>query len=317
MYKLITHNDLDGLGCAILAKLAFGENISVEYASCHDNVTKILNELIDNNLLNTFDSVFVTDCSFDIALATKLKNKVKLFDHHKTADEFNQFYWAKVSEQIDGCNTCGTELWHNYLLKKGYLSFPRKFFVEQVRLYDTWDWSANPSNLPKYLNDVIYIHGISSFVDTFVERLSKRDLNELTIFSQTERDLLDREQTRIRKYVNKKNKAAKIVEIDGKKIAVNFADDNQSSVGNAMCNTYDVDYVMMFSLDKSIVSLRSSNDGEDVATVAKAIGGGGHQHAAGSPIEETIINNLITEVLHKVYQGDVTFHSDIENFLKK
>ena len=317
MYKLITHNDLDGLGCEILAKLAFGDNINVEYASCPDNVTKILNELIDNNLLNTFDSVFVTDCSFDIALATKLKNKVKLFDHHKTADEFNQFDWAKVSEQIDGRNTCGTELWHNYLLKKGYLSFPRKFFVEQVRLYDTWDWSANPSNLPKYLNDVIYIHGLSNFVDTFAERLSKRDLNELTIFSQTERDLLDREQTRIQKYVNKKNKAAKIVEVDGKKIAVNFADDNQSAVGNAMCNTYDVDYVMMFSLDKSIVSLRSSDDGEDVATVAKTIGGGGHQHAAGSPIEETIINNLITEVLHKVYQGDVTFHSDIENFLKK
>lgn len=317
MYKLITHNDLDGLGCEILAKLAFGDNINVEYASCPDNVTKILNELIDNNLLNTFDSVFVTDCSFDIALATKLKNKVKLFDHHKTADGLNQFDWAKVSEQIDGRNTCGTELWHNYLLKKGYLSFPRKFFVEQVRLYDTWDWSANSSNLPKYLNDVIYIHGLSNFVDTFAERLSKRDLNELTIFSQTERDLLDREQTRIQKYVNKKNRAAKIVEVDGKKIAVNFADDNQSAVGNAMCKTYDVDYVMMFSLDKSIVSLRSSDDGEDVAAVAKVIGGGGHQHAAGSQIEETIINNLITEVLHKVYEGDVTFHSDVENFLKK
>ena len=53
MYKLITHNDLDGLACAILAKLAFGENISIEYAGKPDDVTKILNELIDNNLLNT------------------------------------------------------------------------------------------------------------------------------------------------------------------------------------------------------------------------------------------------------------------------
>jgi oligoribonuclease NrnB/cAMP/cGMP phosphodiesterase (DHH superfamily) len=317
MYKLITHNDLDGLGCAILAKLAFGDNVDIEYISKPDDTTKVLNELIDNNLLNTFDSVFVTDCSFDISLADKLKDKVKLFDHHQTADEFNKFNWATVKEQINGRNTCGTELWHNYLMRKGYLPFPRNFFVEQVRLYDTWDWSLSASKLPKYLNDVIYLDGLASFVDTFVDRLSRHDVNELTIFSQRERELLDREQTRIQKYVNKKNKAVRIVEVDGKKIAINFADENQSVVGNTVCNTYDVDYTMMMSLDKNLISFRSADDGEDVSAIAKKYDGGGHPHAAGCSINENLIDMFITNVINQCFTGDVTIHSDTEKFLKK
>ena len=33
LIDLYTHNDLDGLGCGILAKLAFGEEIEVHYNS--------------------------------------------------------------------------------------------------------------------------------------------------------------------------------------------------------------------------------------------------------------------------------------------
>lgn len=36
-YKLFTHTDLDGVGCAILAYLAFGrENVDVEYCNYND-----------------------------------------------------------------------------------------------------------------------------------------------------------------------------------------------------------------------------------------------------------------------------------------
>ncbi len=33
MYKLLSHNDLDGVGCGILAKLAFGKDVKVRYNS--------------------------------------------------------------------------------------------------------------------------------------------------------------------------------------------------------------------------------------------------------------------------------------------
>ena len=33
MYKLLSHNDLDGVGCGVLAKLAFGKLVKVRYNS--------------------------------------------------------------------------------------------------------------------------------------------------------------------------------------------------------------------------------------------------------------------------------------------
>ena len=33
MYQLLTYNDLDGVGCGILAKLAFHEKVNVRYNS--------------------------------------------------------------------------------------------------------------------------------------------------------------------------------------------------------------------------------------------------------------------------------------------
>lgn len=33
MYRLYTHNDLDGVGCGIVAKIAFGKDVEVRYNS--------------------------------------------------------------------------------------------------------------------------------------------------------------------------------------------------------------------------------------------------------------------------------------------
>ncbi|MDQ0243863.1 oligoribonuclease NrnB/cAMP/cGMP phosphodiesterase (DHH superfamily) [Bacillus fengqiuensis] len=33
MYRLLSHNDLDGVGCGILAKLAFDKQVRVRYNS--------------------------------------------------------------------------------------------------------------------------------------------------------------------------------------------------------------------------------------------------------------------------------------------
>ena len=42
MIKLFTHTDLDGVGCAILAKLTFGaEAVDIEYCNYDDINTKV------------------------------------------------------------------------------------------------------------------------------------------------------------------------------------------------------------------------------------------------------------------------------------
>ena len=60
MYKLLSHNDLDGVGCGILAKLAFGKKVKVRYNS----VSKLDREVewfLENDDKNT--SLFITDLS--------------------------------------------------------------------------------------------------------------------------------------------------------------------------------------------------------------------------------------------------------------
>ena len=51
--KLFTHADLDGIGCGVLAKLAFGENVDIEYCNYNDineTIAKFLTENQQNNL---------------------------------------------------------------------------------------------------------------------------------------------------------------------------------------------------------------------------------------------------------------------------
>ena len=42
MYKLLTHTDLDGVSCAVLAKLAWGENVDVTFCHNPTDVTQYL-----------------------------------------------------------------------------------------------------------------------------------------------------------------------------------------------------------------------------------------------------------------------------------
>ena len=46
MIKLITHTDLDGIGCAILAKIAFRNNVEIEYCNNPDRATEALNRFM-------------------------------------------------------------------------------------------------------------------------------------------------------------------------------------------------------------------------------------------------------------------------------
>lgn len=58
MYKLLSHNDLDGVGCGILAKLAFGENVKVRYNSI-SSLNREIEYFLENDEPDTF--LFVTD----------------------------------------------------------------------------------------------------------------------------------------------------------------------------------------------------------------------------------------------------------------
>ena len=92
-YKLFTHTDLDGVGCAILAYLAFGrENVDVEYCNYND-----VNEKVRDHICylgwQDYDQTYITDISIteDLAIIINETNedyKVHLFDHHIYAHKY-------------------------------------------------------------------------------------------------------------------------------------------------------------------------------------------------------------------------------------
>ena len=151
--KIFTHTDLDGVGCAIIAYLAFGkENVDVEYCN-YDDVDDKVEAFIENeDLYRSYDSIFITDISVSDQVASmidcldKVERTVRLFDHHGTALRLDNYFWCTVYEYLDAVKTSGTELFYLYLSNSLSLTYDQTTqnkisrFVSIVRDYDTWRW---------------------------------------------------------------------------------------------------------------------------------------------------------------------------------
>mgnify|MGYP001378588598 CR=1 FL=1 len=62
MYKLLSHSDLDGVSCGILAKLAFGNQVHVRYNSI-SSLDREIEAFLDKEEKDTF--LIITDLSFN------------------------------------------------------------------------------------------------------------------------------------------------------------------------------------------------------------------------------------------------------------
>lgn len=146
MYKLLSHTDLDGVGCGVLAKLAFGDRIKIRYNSIA-SLNREVEWFLENEERNTH--LFITDLSVNEENEKRLEEfyqtggKVQLLDHHKTALHFNEYEWGHVVvEDNEGNLASGTSLFYEYLIENELIQTSNAVdeFVELVRQYDTWEW---------------------------------------------------------------------------------------------------------------------------------------------------------------------------------
>lgn len=311
MFKLITHTDLDGVSCAILAKIAWKDNVDVSFCYLPSDVNASLLKLAKEEAWKKYNVVFITDLSFNVEILEqlgKLQGCLKLFDHHLTTIEsFHEFPWACVHTDIDRKLTCGTELFYRYLQSK-HLVGNRDYYVEQVRQYDTWDWYQKENRIPKYLSDVVNNFGLQYFYKTYLERLSVRDVNELNIFNQYERDILLFEEAREQKDIDMFIENSYICDIYSDvispnkkkfKIGVVFNSSLYSSaLGNSMCRQLDVDIAFLVNLNKEKIEVRTAKEDINLNRLMKEyFRGGGHQKAAGGfigNVTDSIIRNLLS-----------------------
>lgn len=292
-YKLYTHNDLDGVGCAILAKLAWQDYVEIKYCNSPDEVTERLCK--DDN--RHADLVFVTDCSFNYEKVYnnnhRVINKIRLFDHHATALPLvnKSEYFVVETYRKDGKPTCGTEIFYNYLKERKGFTRNCHYFVEQVRLYDTWEWKEGSSNIPNYLSMLLYTDSISAFCDNFAIKLLRGNMNDLSVFTDAERAVLQYEERRQQKMLDKALKNVYIIHTDKYSWGITFSEVNMSLIGQEICDTFDVDIAASINLNNEILSVRTTKNNIDLGALMKSdFNGGGHPKAAGTPLHNQAFN---------------------------
>jgi len=125
---LFTHSqDIDGIGCAILANTAF-KDCEIVPTKTFD-ITSNVKKHIESKEIYKYDKIYVTDlCIKEPVLEfidndNELKDKLIVLDHHKSEiDEGNDKYdFVNIIVEQDGVKESGTSLFYKYLLKNNFL----------------------------------------------------------------------------------------------------------------------------------------------------------------------------------------------------
>lgn len=320
--KLFTHGtDLDGVGCAILAYLAFErENVDVEYCDYKDVNEKVEAFIEQEELFKSYDKVYITDISISEDVANMINildcppKRVRLFDHHATALWLNQYEWCKVlvcAPTYSYFKTSGTELFAMHLFEnklfdnyntKNIANIER--FVQIVRDYDTWRWKelGEEGIVCKQVNDLFYIYGREEFIMWSLRRLKfYGSYPEFPSFRDEDLLLLEQKHREIDIYVESKDKQL-VGKIDqfGHTYGVVFADRFINELGNQLSELHpELDYIAMIDISHGTVSYRTTSEGIDLGgEIAHSHGGGGHRKAAGSQFDISVVRDLVVrEVL--------------------
>lgn len=308
---LFTHkNDIDGMGNAVLANLAFEK---VDYVLCGTfDLTENILRYLENGKIYDYDKIFVTDLCLEepvltkIAEDRKLKEKVLDFDHHKTFLEEkyikHSFINVKISNELGLC--CGTSLFYEYLISNGLLdsnNLAIKEFVELTRQHDTWEWKNIYNNeLPRRLATLFDVVGTDGYINMMTKKLKNSNGRSFS-FDTFENSLIDNRliqvEEKLRIYANKvvyKN-------ILGLKAGIVFiAYEYRNELAEYFKEkNFDMDFVMMIALDPGVICYRSVKDEVKVREVAEFFGGKGHERAASNPITEALQEKLIEILIKK------------------
>lgn len=305
---LFTHkNDIDGMGNAILAKLAFD---SVDYVLCETfDLKKKVEEYLKNKKIYEYEKIFITDLCLgeenlkQIDEDEKLKGKFQIIDHHKTYEDekYTRFSFVQVKLKNDHGLCCATSLFYEYLLSNNYLVRNDAIdeFVELTRQHDTWEWKNIYNNEKSRELAILFdAIGINGYIKFIYEKLLKEQTFE---YSEIERMLIDNKKIEISEAVEEyldKIYYKNILDSKAGIIFINYEYRNELAE-YLRENKYDIDFVMMISLDRGVVSYRSTKDGVSVRKVAEYFGGKGHNKAATNPItsksKEAILEILTTK----------------------
>lgn len=300
MYKIFSHNDLDGYSINVIAR----------YYNLKVDIKNINNKLVDSELLRFFESpeylkykkVFLCDIYPSPEMAEYIDKNIDnfvLLDHHQTGEFLNQYSWATVKSKIGNKSTCATELFYNYLIEK---RIAKKndlidIYVESVRLFDTGDYMRyeyDNKYVPQELSTLFFIY-FRNYWRHMVPNL-KKDY----ILSYGDKDVTTNMLTKIQMYSKQKQNELFFMNFEGIKTGVFFIEESLyiSKVLSDIHILYPEIKMFMFVNVPNTISLRSFGE-INVSKIAEKYGGGGHEMAAGFPCNINLLKNILEEKYKK------------------
>ena len=307
---IFTHkNDIDGMGNAILAKLAFKETKHILCGTF--DLIKNVNDFIDSKEIYNYDKIFVTDLCLDLKTLTKiqkdkiLNDKFQLLDHHRTydTDDYKKYPFVKICLQTEKGLSCATSLFYEYLLENKYLKESKivNEFVELTRQHDTWEWKNIYNNEKSRELAVLFDSlGTNGYINFMYEKLThEEEFN----FNDMERTLIENKKEEIKDALEEYKKHIFDREILGYKTSIIFINyEHRNEIADYLKEIeYDTDVIMMISLDRGVVSYRRTKNTVIVREVAEYFGGKGHDAAATNPITKEQQEKILDILTQKDY----------------
>lgn len=299
--KQFTHDDLDGVGSAIMGYNVCElngvlENYSFElctYSNINSNINTYLEENYDEygnpTKENAADFILITDIGISDEIAEKLDVLYEagigllMVDHHAKNKYLDENYeWINVIHKIDGKLTSATSLLAEMLIlnHENTSKFHVDLLQKLVRSYDTWDWERTGDYDARDLNTFLYFIGKESFFNRF------KGVNKRLEYTSFEKDVIDKLNQKRERYIEKALTRLNVVDVLDYKVAFVFAEEHISELGNVICKTNkDIDFAVIINMASELLSLRAVKESIDVGDFAKThLLGGGHKPAAGAQV---------------------------------
>lgn len=308
-----THNDLDGVGCGILAKLAYGDQAEVSYLN-NSEVDDVVEQIISQQDEITSDiKILFTDLSPSASALMRLNqyfpNQIIVIDHHKSnlfaSTILGENGIVEADKDAEGKLQSGTSLVYRYIVNENSSFRNNKLveqFVEAVRSYDTYQWKETDDILPKQLQTLFSILENDIFEKKFLKRLS--DSKSKKLIRDQEMEFVD---SRINQEIESINKIIdnpknfEEANVKGYKIAIMYYPGgmNISELGYRFLEKYPLfDMILVVNMFYNTYNFRTRE--ADGTVFAIPLGGGGHPRACGCSIPKEISTMVAKSIVESL-----------------
>ncbi len=288
---LVTHTDLDGVGCEIVARSFYPQLTADRVFHCD---YWMVDDKVRYLLENTEDLILISDISVNAKTSAwidkRYRGRVHIYDHHQTAWEYlNQYEWSTFDLNSSATQVLFDSLSKAKLKHRAPMGLP--MFVFYVNDYDMWHHTMPYSS---ELNDLLSLLDRKVFVEIMLDRLQAGE----ALINEHDKIYLRALEERKQKYIKQCLDRATLVENRLVILANSYTSELSEyirNIKNPPKSWKNLKYIEMINLERGSHSLRSYDPEFDVSLIAKANGGGGHKKAAGFSSKKINIHDILLD----------------------